>query len=246
MVRFLAVSFLCCGLLSADQDVVTPVLPTATRFETDASFKWRPALEQSMRALFVKHGFRIAAQPETRRRLGGKFFADYADSLKAVKGWGDGDNIFINYVNHPIQGGVTNYIYLHNSPGARGVEFGNTREYWSTRLKALVWTTAWSTQFEIGPLSEASIGNVGQKKGSAGYVDFVVTPAGGFALTVAEDWIDKRFIQRWEANTSSIGKRTFLRIALNPSRALANLLQGKGPWHREGRSLLCAPKAACP
>ena len=58
--------------------------------------------------------------------------------------------------------------------------------------------------------------------------------------------MDKKFIQRWEANTSSVGKRTFLRIALNPSRSLANLLQLKGPWHRDGRSLVARPKAACP
>jgi hypothetical protein len=35
-----------------------------------------------------------------------------------------------------------------------------------------------------------------------------------------------------------VAKRTFYRIALNPGRALANILRGKGPWHREGRSLL--------
>jgi hypothetical protein len=232
--------------LQAEQDVVTPVLPLTSKIETDKTFQWRPALEESMRALIVQHGFRIAVQPGTRSRLGGKFFADYGDSIKAVKGWEDGDNIFINYVNHPIQGGVTNYIFIHNDPKSRGVDFGPTREYWSSRLKALAWTTFWSTQFEIGPLSEASIGNVGQKKGSAGYVDFVITPAGGFALTIVEDWLDKKFIQRWESGTSSVGKRTFLRIALNPSRSLANILRGKGPWHREGRSLLCAPKAACP
>ncbi|HYP12892.1 MAG TPA: hypothetical protein VEQ63_03125, partial [Bryobacteraceae bacterium] len=81
------------------------------------------------------------------------------------------------------------------------------------------------------------IGNVGQRKGTAGYVDFVMTPAGGFAWTLAEDWLDKRFIERWEANTNSVGKRTFYRVALNPARAIANMLRGKGPWHREGRAL---------
>ena len=114
-----------------------------------------------------------------------------------------------------------------------------------SRLKALAWSAGYSTQFEIGPLSEPSIGNVGRRRGTAGYVDFVMTPTGGFAWIIAEDWIDKKFIQRWEANTDSIAKRTLLRIAMNPSRALANLLQGKGPWYREGRALLCTPKAAC-
>jgi hypothetical protein len=239
--------FLATGLLFAEQqDVISSVLPMADPPVTDDSFQWQSAVNQSMRGLMIQHGFRLAAQPETRGRLKGKFFADYVDSVKAVKGWGDKDNFVINYINHPIQGGVYNYIYLHNSPKERNLEFSNTREYWNSRLKALAWTTAWSTQFEIGPLSEASIGNVGQKKGSNGWVDLVVTPTGGFALTVMEDWLDKKFIQRWEEGTSSVGKRTFLRIALNPSRSLANILQGKGPWHRDKRSLLCTPKATCP
>lgn len=228
------------------QDLINPILPLTKDPAPDESFEWRPALAQSMRAMMVQHGFRLAVQPGTRRQLGGKFLPDYADSLKATHGWGDGDNIFINYVNHPIQGGVYGYIYVTNHPKMRRLEFSNTREYWTSRLKALAWSTALSTQFEVGPLSEASIGNVGKRKGSAGYVDLVITPTGGFALMVAEDWIDKRFIQRWEVNAKGGGKRALIRMALNPSRTLANLLQGKGPWHREGRSLLCTPKAACP
>ena len=55
---------------------------------------------------------------------------------------------------------------------------------------------------------------------------------------IAEDWLDKRFVRRWEDSTNSVAKRTFYRIALNPGRAVANMLRGKGPWHREGRSLL--------
>ena len=130
--------FVLAGILSAQQEVVTPAFPLTRKIETDHSFRWRPALEESMRALMVQHGFRLAVQPGTRARLGGKFFSDYAHSIKAVKGWEDGDNIFINYVNHPIQGGVTNYIYLHNDPKARGVEFGPTREYWTSRLKPVL------------------------------------------------------------------------------------------------------------
>lgn len=233
------------GVLSAQQDVVTFVLPTTNKPTVDTTFEWRPALEQSMRMLMVQHAFRTAAQPKTRRELGGSFFSDYLRSVGSIEGWGDGDNAVVNYINHPLQGAVSGFVYLQNDPKARGVEFGPTREYWMSRLKALAWSAGYSTQFEIGPLSEASIGNVGRRRGTAGYVDFVMTPTGGFAWIIAEDWIDKKFIQRWEANTDSIAKRTLLRIAMNPSRALANLLQGKGPWYREGRALLCTPKAAC-
>ena len=48
----------------------------------------------------------------------------------------------------------------------------------------------------------------------------MMTPTGGFAWIIAEDWIDKKFIQRWEANTDSIAKRTLLRIAYLIPRAL--------------------------
>jgi hypothetical protein len=42
-------------------------------------------------------------------------------------------------------------------------------------------------QFEFGPLSEASIGNVGMRPGTTGWVDHIVTPAGALWFTVAED-----------------------------------------------------------
>jgi hypothetical protein len=234
------VLFLSAGLLFAESDLVNPVLPLKAKPQLDTSFQWRPAIEQSMRMLFVQHGFRVAAQPKTRRELGGKFYADYAESVKSIQGWEDQDNVVVNYINHPLQGAVSGYIYLQNDPKARGVEFGNTREYWSSRLKALAWSAASGAQFEIGPLSEASIGNVGKRKGTSGYVDFVITPTGGFVWIIAEDWLDKRFIQRWEENTGSATKKSLLRMALNPSRSLANMLQGKVPWHRDGRAPVSA------
>lgn len=238
--------FLGVSLLPGQENVINPVLPRSTPLPVDHSFRWRPAIGQIMRAMIVQHGFRLAVQPGTRNQLRGKFFPDYLDSIKSTHGWGDGDNAVINYINHPIQGAVYGYIYLNNNPKTYGVEFGKSREYWMSRLKALGWSAIASTQFEVGPFSEASIGNVGKRKGTSGYVDLIITPVGGFGWMILEDWLDKRFIQRWEANTDSIGKRVFLRIALNPSRALSNLLQTKGPWHRERRSLLCAPRAACP
>ncbi|MEJ7609160.1 MAG: hypothetical protein WKF37_23530 [Bryobacteraceae bacterium] len=222
------------------QPLVSTVLPTKQAPVLDQSFEWTPALGQSMRALLFQHGFRLAFQPETRQRLSGPFFRDYVDSIASTRGWGDGDPFYINYVGHTIQGAATGYIQIQNDPKARNLEFANTREYWQSRLKAFAWSAAYSTQFEYGPMSEASIGNVGIKKGSVGYVDLVTTPAAGLALIVAEDWLDKRFIKRWEDGTNSVAKRTFYRIALNPGRSLGNILQGKGPWHREQRSLLPA------
>lgn len=235
----LATIFCVCSAWAQDSSgLVSPVLPMKEPVVLDKTFDWRPALNESVRFLFVQHGLRLAFQPNTRKRLGGPFFRDYADSVKATGGWSDGDPAFINYFGHPLQGAITGYIQVQNDPGARKIEFGASKEYWSSRLRALAWNTAYSTQFEIGPISESSLGNVGQRKGTSGYVDFVITPSGGFAWMIAEDWLDKRFIQRLEQQTESIARRRFYRIALNPARAFANVLRGKPPSHRDGRALV--------
>jgi hypothetical protein len=176
-------------------------------------------------------------QAKTRKRLGGPFFSDYADSVKALGGWGDGDNWFINYVAHPMQGAASGYIQVQNDEQGRSVEFSNSQEYWRSRLKALAWNAAYSTQFELGPISESSIGNVGQRKGMSGYVDLVMTPAGGFGVMIAEDVLDRFLVQKWESRTDNLRVRGFYRVALNPCRAFANVLRGRSPWFRDTRPL---------
>ena len=116
---------------------------------------------------------------------------------------------------------------------ANTAPYENSPAYWRSRLKALAWSAAWSTQFEIGPVSQASIGNVGLH-GKQTYVDLVVTPIGGFGWIVLEDFVDKNIIQMIERRSSGnfyikIVSRTFL----NPSRSTANLLRFKTPWHRD-------------
>ena len=55
----------------------------------------------------------------------------------------------------------------------------------------MVFSAAYSLQFEIGPLSEASIGNVGMRPETTGWVDHVITPMGAFGLIVVEDALDR-------------------------------------------------------
>ena len=98
------------GALRAQEDVVNFVLPAVPKSQTGNSFEWRPAIEQSMRMLMVQHAFRVAAQPKTRRELGGSFFGDYFQSVSSVGGWGVGDNLAVNYINHPLQGAVSGFI----------------------------------------------------------------------------------------------------------------------------------------
>ena len=105
-----------------------------------------------------------------------------------------------------------------------------------SRLKALAWTAAYSTQYELGPISEASLGHVGKQSPTMAAVDLVVTPVGGFTWMLIEDYVDKRFISRWEHGTS-VNRARFYRVALNPGHSVANLLRFKRPSYRDNRPL---------
>jgi hypothetical protein len=195
--------------------------------------RWKAALGQSLRFLAIEHGFRLF-QRKTRRELSGPFLKDYQASVKNLGGWGDGDSKFTNYVAHPMQGAAAGYIQIQNDPKGREAEFGRSKQYWQSRFKAFAWSAGYSTQFELGPISEASVGNVGMKKGTMGFVDLVVTPVGGLGMMVAEDVLERFLLRPIESRTTSPRKRAFFRVLLNPSRSFAGVLGDRLPWHRRG------------
>lgn len=197
----------------------------------EEGFQWRSAIRQSLLFLAVQHGYAFT-QPKTREALKGKFFKDYAKSVKSLQGWDDGGRFFTNYIAHPMQGAFTGFIYVQNDPKAKRQQFGMSKDYWKSRLKAFAWTTAWSTQFEIGPISQASIGNVGLK-GKQTWEDVVVTPTLGTVMLVAEDALDRYVMQRIERQTDNFYIRIFARMLLSPTRVFANLIRFKTPWHRD-------------
>ena len=92
-------------------------------------------------------------------------------------------------------------------------------------------------QFEFGPFSEASIGNVGLRPNTTGWVDHVVTPVGALGFMVAEDALDRHVIRWLERRADNRVWRASVRMLLNPSRTLSNTAQGRAPWHRPTRSL---------
>lgn len=199
-------------------------------------FDWRSALKQSFYFLSIQHGTRMV-QRKTRREFAGPFWRDYVASIKGIHGWGDGDPFLTNYVGHPMEGGLSGFIQIQNDPKGIRLEISKSRAYWQSRAKAMAWAAAYSTQFEIGPLSEATIGNVGKKPGTGGWVDLVVTPLAGTGMIVAEDALDRWLIKKLEKPTTGTGKRRFYRMLFNPERSVANLLRLKHPWHRDSRSL---------
>ena len=212
----------------------------SSQIKAREKFHWKPALIQSGIFLGIQHGFRMK-QEKTRSELGGKFFPDWANSVKNLRGWEDGDGFFTNYVAHPLQGGLMGRIFINNSDRAKKQEFGKSKEYWTSRFKALAWSAAWSAQFELGPISEATIGNVGlrQKNGHStmAYVDLVITPTLGTVVLIGEDAIDKYILKNWvERNaTKSTFKIRMLRSFLTPTTSIANLLRGQVPWKRDRR-----------
>jgi len=196
-----------------------------------AGFRWRSAISQQLLFLAVQHGYALT-QPKTRRELRGAFVQDYFDSVASLDKWDDGGRFFTNYVAHPLQGAFSGFTQIQNDPRGRTQQFGRSKAYWQSRMKAMAWSAAWSTQFEIGPLSQASIGNVGLK-GKQTWVDIVVTPTVGTALLVSEDALD-RYAVRWiERRTDNFYAKIAGRMLLNPSRTCANLIRFKKPWHRD-------------
>jgi hypothetical protein len=191
----------------------------------------RAATEQTLLFLSIQHGYAFT-QPKTRRDLAGPFFKDYFRSVASIGKWGDGGRFFTNYVAHPMQGALLGFVWVQNDPNGKAVPFGRSKAYWQSRAKAFAWAAAWSTQFEIGPASQASIGNVGLH-GKQTWVDIVVTPVGGIAWLVAEDALDRFVVQRIERRTDNRFVRIAARMLLNPTRTSANLLRFEKPWHRD-------------
>lgn len=208
----------------------------AGEVERREGFRWGPALRQSFLFLSIEHSLRLT-QAKTREQFQGKFFRNYWSCIKSIRGWGDGDSFFTNYIAHPMQGAVAGFIQIHNDPAGITQEFSREGAYWRSRFKSMAWSAAYSTQFEIGPISEATIGHVGKRPGTAGLTDLVMTPTGGLGMTVLEDALDRLLIRKFEAGSGSLGWQRFMRVSLNPQRTFANLLRFKRPWHRDTRDL---------
>ena len=202
---------------------------------SERGFQWGKALKQSGMFLAIQHGFRVGLQPGTREELKGPYFKDWGRSVRGMSGWRDGDPPIANYIGHPLQGSVASYIYIQNAPSAAAREFGFTAPYWKSRLMATGWNAIYSTQYEIGPFSDAAIGNVGRRRGTKGAVDLVITPVLGMGWLVTEDAVDRHVVRWLEKRVRNRWLNVAFRSWLNPSRSMANVLRGEAPWHRDTR-----------
>jgi hypothetical protein len=210
-----------------------PVLPVAGDNSRSRGIDWAGLVQSSSRFVALEHGFRLLTEPGTRSGLKGRLLANYANAVSSLHGWADGDEFYVNYVGHPMQGSVAAFLWTHNDRSYRDVHFSRNPLYWKGRLRAAAFAWAYSTQFEIGPLSEASLGGIQSVYPQQGLVDHIITPSLGMAWMIGEDSIDRYLIRRVEARTSNRWVRRLVRSGLNPARSLANFLGGHAPWYRE-------------
>jgi hypothetical protein len=222
-------------------------------------FQWKRALFESFTFFSIEQTYLVHKEYHWVTAENGvpfnHYWNDYTHSLStwAHSGWDDGDPFLDNYIGHPIQGALTGYIQVQNDPLAEKLEFSNSKAYWRSRLKAMLWNAAYSTQWEIGPLSEMTIEKYGTAKrgkwnpngtypctsrhcvNGTGKVDLVITPIGGLGWMVTEDVLDKQIAKRVEGLTRNGFLIAVIRCAVNPIRGGANILHGKLPWYRASR-----------
>ena len=234
--------------LNALPDPVFGVQPPKER-----PFQLRSALIQSFEYLMLEHAFRVADDPSLRYSLAhSPFLHNWFASYKGynLKRWSDGDNFLVNDIGHPLQGAVASRIFLQNSPRGTAT-IGKDRAYWTSRLKAMAWATAFEVQWKVGPLSETSLGNAGgwmyvpgcgdklacrnnpkypqPPTNNTGLSDWIVTPIIGTGWVMLEDALDRYIAAKVAANHRILGGM-ILRTALEPSRSFAGLFMGKLPW----------------
>ena len=222
-------------------------------------FHWKRALLESFVFLSIEQAYVVKDDLQWVRAENGvpfnHYWRDYKHSLSTWvhSGWDDGDGFLCSYVGHPMQGALTGYIQVQNDPQGNKLEFSNTKAYWRSRIKAMLWSAAYSTQWNIGPLSELTVekyGTVRRDKWNqngtwpcssrhcvtgVGQVDLVTTPVGGLGWMVMEDLLDKHVARRVESATRNRFMVDVTRCALNPIRGGANILHGKRPWYRASR-----------
>ena len=178
------------------------LVAAATPKEPDSDFQLGAATSQAFGFTVFQHTVRLK-EKKTRMDLGGSFFKDWFKAASNTgRNWDDGGKFFTNYIAHPMGGGVYANIYRQNDERRKRLEIGEPG-YIGMIARAMAFAAAISTQFEIGPVSEASIGNVGLRyPNKMGWVDFVITPTLGTAWMVGEDVIDDKLLTRMDgANT---------------------------------------------
>ena len=173
-------------------------------------------------------------KPGTRDTLNGHWLDNYLASVSSLRGWSDGDTFMAPYVAHTIEGSVFGFLERQNDPKYRKVQWGDGHDYFISLLRSMAYSAVWHTQWKIGPISEASIGNV-MLHASPGFITLTDTPTLGAVAMIGEDAADRYLIMGLENRTANRPLNVLARSFLNPGRSMANMMAFRVPWHRENR-----------
>ena len=233
--RPLAVDWLSDNSSQQPSETFSAVKPQpSSESPTDTRFRWGAATRESLFFTGIMHGFNLATEAGTRDALNGHWFEDYIDSVSELRGWSDGDKFMAPYAGHTLQGDISGFIERQNDPKYRNVQWGDGREYFISLMRSLAYSAVWHTQWKIGPISEASIGNV-MLHASPGFITLADTPSLGIVAMIGEDAADRYLIMGLENRTANRPLIFLARCFLNPGRGFANLMAFRFPWHRETR-----------
>jgi len=202
-----------------------PAVPPSPQM---GSIAWRSLLRDSFVLLMVQHVYRITFEDNTRKNLTGPFFDEWFKSAGTLCCWDDGDRMTTNYLWHPLLGSTSSFVFANNHRASQEAPIGATSRYWKAKGAQGIYSFIYSLNFELGPMSEASIGNVGLKPGEMTYCDFVVTPAVGLLISIGEDAARLHIIDRVKRSHRYWGNT--LALLLNPTRSVANVMGGRAPW----------------
>ncbi len=247
----------------------TPAQDASSASEEDSApgYHWRGLIWQSIEFNLAENGFRTSQDYVMRDLLAHKpFWHDWIASNKQwnMGRWSDGDDFLVDDVGHPIQGAVSAFIEIQNSPSDARIEWGDPG-YVQSRFKGFLWATVFSTHEKISPAGEAGVGNDGgftygnqchytctsanfgpgttdtKYTNNTGWTDFIITPTVGMLWVLAEDVLDKDLSDRLsEAYPEKLWPK-IVRGGLNPSRSFANLLRWRNPWYRDFQHAMPEP-----
>jgi hypothetical protein len=223
----------------------------------DLHYHWRGLLLQTIEFNVIENSWRLASDSGMRDQISHKpYWHDYVTSLKQwnMRRWNDGDDFLVNYVGHPMQGAVSSFIEIQNSPVDSRIRWGG-EGYAKSRFKGFLWAIVFSTYEKVGPTGESGVGNNGgftygtkcfelcrpgvnflpgdHYTNNTGWVDFIITPTVGMLWVFAEDFLDKDVSSRIPNSGRTHNASRIVHGALNPSRTFANFLRWRNPWYRD-------------
>jgi len=210
--------------------LIQPVEPS----RSNKHIRWAPAILESLLYTGVMHTFDLTTEAGTRDTLNGHWFRNYISSVGELRGWSDSDTFMAPYVGHPLEGSIFGYILRQNDHRYQNVQWGDGRDYFMSLLRSMAWSAVWHTQWKIGPISEASIGNV-MLHASPGFITLVDTPTLGAVTMIAEDAADRYLIMGLENRTTNRMIIILARTFLNPGRTFAYIMAFQVPWRRDTR-----------